>query len=200
MDEITSANAEAEPNSAGQSNLTVQQLANRRLGQLTQSESAQVEEAKETSEETVEQVEEVAQEVTEQVEETESEENVLSQLDFDNLSEEELREISEKLGSRAVARYGELTAKRKAAEEQVARLQAQLQEKQDPLNQPKEIKDNPFSDLDTIEKLQEKVAKEKGFVLKYFLLEKPEGITPHPLELPPQGKEEALPKGQSVEA
>ena len=85
MDEITSANAEAEPNSAGQSNLTVTQLANRRLGQLTPSESAQVEEAKETSEETVEQVEEVAQEVTEQVEETESEENVLSQLDFDNL-------------------------------------------------------------------------------------------------------------------
>lgn len=156
MDEITSANAEAETNSAGQSNLTVQQLANRRLGQLTPSESAQVEEAKETSEETVEQVEEVAEEVTEQVEETQSEENVLSQLDFDNLSEEELREISEKLGSRAVARYGELTAKRKAAEEQVARLQAQLQEKQDPLNQPKEIKDNPFSDLDTIEKLQEK--------------------------------------------
>ena len=70
MDEITSANAEAETNSAGQSNLTVQQLANRRLGQLTESESAQVEEDKETSEETVEQVEEVDEEVTEQVEET----------------------------------------------------------------------------------------------------------------------------------
>ena len=160
MDEITSANAEAEPNSAGQSNLTVQQLANRRLGQLTESESAQVEEAKETSEETIEEQTEVqeVEETQEQPEgsEVESEETVLSQLDFDNLSEEELREISEKLGSRAVARYGELTAKRKAAEEQVARLQAQLQEKQDPLNQPKEIKDNPFSDLDTIEKLQEK--------------------------------------------
>ena len=160
MDEITSANAEAEPNSAGQSNLTVQQLANRRLGQLTESESAQVEEAKEISEEVAEEQTEVqeVEETQEQPEgsEVESEENVLSQLDFDNLSEEELREISEKLGSRAVARYGELTAKRKAAEEQVARLQAQLQEKQDPLNQPKEIKDNPFSDLDTIEKLQEK--------------------------------------------
>jgi len=156
MDEITSANAEAETNSAGQSNLTVQQLANRRLGQLTPSEEAIVEEAKETSEEEVEQVEEVAEQVTEQVEQTESEENVLSQLDFDNLSEQELRELSEKLGSRAVARFGEMTAKRKAAEEKVAQLESMLQEKQDPLNQPREIKDNPFSDLDTIEKLQEK--------------------------------------------
>jgi hypothetical protein len=148
MDEITSANAEADTNSAGQSNLTVQQLANRRLGQLTPSEEAIVEEAKEISEEEVEQVE--------QVEQTESEENVLSQLDFDNLSEEELRELSEKLGSRAVARFGEMTAKRKAAEEKVAQLESMLQEKQDPLNKPREIKDNPFSDLDTIEKLQEK--------------------------------------------
>ena len=156
MDEITSANAEADTNSAGQSNLTVQQLANRRLGQLTPSEEAIVEEAKETSEEEVEQVEEVAEQVTEQVEQTESEENVLSQLDFDNLSEQELRELSEKLGSRAVARFGEMTAKRKAAEEKVAQLESMLQEKQDPLNQPREIKDNPFSDLDTIEKLQEK--------------------------------------------
>jgi hypothetical protein len=129
MDEITSANAEADTNSAGQSNLTVQQLANRRLGQVEQ---------------------------VEQVEQTESEENVLSQLDFDNLSEEELRELSEKLGSRAVARFGEMTAKRKAAEEKVAQLESMLQEKQDPLNKPREIKDNPFSDLDTIEKLQEK--------------------------------------------
>ena len=156
MDEITSANAEADTNSAGQSNLTVQQLANRRLGQLTPSEEAIVEEAKETSEEEVEQVEEVAEEVTEQVEQTESEENVPSQLDFDNLSEEELRELSEKLGSRAVARFGEMTAKRKAAEEKVAQLESMLQEKQDPLSKPREIKDNPFSDLDTIEKLQEK--------------------------------------------
>ena len=156
MDEITSANAEADTNSAGQSNLTVQQLANRRLGQLTPSEEAIVEEAKEISEEEVEQVEEVAEQVTEQVEQTESEENVLSQLDFDNLSEQELRELSEKLGSRAVARFGEMTAKRKAAEEKVAQLESMLQEKQDPLNKPREIKDNPFSDLDTIEKLQQK--------------------------------------------
>ena len=64
MDEITSANAEADTNSAGQSNLTVQQLANRRLGQLTPSEEAIVEEAKETSEEEVEQVARVTRNLT----------------------------------------------------------------------------------------------------------------------------------------
>ena len=58
----------------------------------------------------------------------ESEANVLSQVDLDDMSEEELRELSEKLGSRAVARFGELTAKRKAAEEKAAALEAEIQE------------------------------------------------------------------------
>lgn len=149
-DEITTGNAEPETQTAETTNISVKQLANRRLGQLNQPVE---EEPKNTEEEApeVEAVEEQPEATEEQ-----SEENVLSQLDFDNLSEDELREISEKLGSRAVARYGELTARRKAAEEKVAQLQAQLQEKKDPLNQPREIKDNPFSDLDTVEKLQEK--------------------------------------------
>jgi hypothetical protein len=149
-EEITTGNAEPETQTAETTNISVKELANRRLGQLNQPVE---EEPKNTEEEAPE-----AEAVEEQPEATEeqSEENVLSQLDFDNLSEDELREISEKLGSRAVARYGELTARRKAAEEKVARLEAQLQEKKDPLNQPREIKDNPFSDLDTIEKLQEK--------------------------------------------
>ena len=44
--------------------------------------------------------------------------DVLSQVtDLDNLSDSDLKDLSEKLGSRAVARFGELTAKRKAAEE-----------------------------------------------------------------------------------
>ena len=94
MDEITSANAEAETNSAEQSNLSVKQLANRRLGQLTQSTPAPEEEAKENSEEVVEEQTEVqeVEETQEQPEssETKSEENVLSQLDFDNLSEQDI--------------------------------------------------------------------------------------------------------------
>ena len=45
------------------------------------------------------------------------------------MSEEDLRELADKLGSRAVARFGELTAKRKAAEERLASLEAKLKEK-----------------------------------------------------------------------
>jgi hypothetical protein len=59
---------------------------------------------------------EVEAEVGTEQEETPAEEpaeDVLSQLDLDDMSEADLRELSEKLGSRAVARFGELTAKRK---------------------------------------------------------------------------------------
>ena len=55
--------------------------------------------------------------------EQEEKPDVLSQVtDLDNLSDSELKDLSEKLGSRAVARFGELTAKRKAAEEKAAKL------------------------------------------------------------------------------
>ena len=73
------------------------------------------------------------------------------------MSEEELKDLSEKLGSRAVARYGELTAKRKAAEEKLAELQAQMSEqKNDILNAKKPVENNPYSNLETIEALQDK--------------------------------------------
>ena len=48
------------------------------------------------------------------------------------MSEEELQELSEKLGSKAVARFGALTAKRKAAEERLAVLEAELKDKKKP--------------------------------------------------------------------
>ena len=72
------------------------------------------------------------------------------------MSEEELRELADKLGSRAVARYGELTAKRKSAEERLARLEASLKEKENPLDAPKKVENNPFSNIENIEGLQEK--------------------------------------------
>ena len=157
-DEITTGDVEPAQNTTETTNMTVSQFANRRLGELSKSQEVQVEESQENTEE-VSEVEEVAQEETQEVAEvTEevSEENVLSQLDIDNLSEDELKELADKLGSRAVARFGEMTAKRKAAEEKAAQLESMLKEKQNPLDSPKEIKDNPFSDLDTIEKLQTK--------------------------------------------
>ena len=73
------------------------------------------------------------------------------------MSEEDLKELADKLGSRAVARFGELTARRKAAEEKLAELQHQMQNtKNDILKTTTEIKDNPYSNLDTVDSLKEK--------------------------------------------
>ncbi len=160
-EEIATADAEAVQNSAENTNISVQDLANRRLGQLTQKVQTPTEpeeSAQEVEEQPVEEVIEPEEPVSEESESTESEdpveENVLSQLDLDDMSEDELRELADKLGSRAVARYGELTAKRKAAEEQLAQLQAKLAQ-DNPLD-AKRVQNNPYDNLDTIEKLQEK--------------------------------------------
>ncbi len=79
------------------------------------------------------------------------------EIDLDNLSKEELDELAKSLGSRAVARYGELTAKRKAAEEEVAALKAQMANTNtpDPLAK-KTSENNPYTDLDSLESLQAK--------------------------------------------
>lgn len=90
--------------------------------------------------------------------ETQMEADVLSkEVDLDSMSEQELRELADKLGSRAVARFGELTAKRKHAEEQLTALRQELAARNDksPLDTPK-IENNPFSDIDSVEKLQGK--------------------------------------------
>jgi hypothetical protein len=50
-----------------------------------------------------------------------------------------------------------LTAKRKAAEERLMQLESQLQEKPNPL-EAKKVENNPYGNLDTIEKLQQKAA------------------------------------------
>jgi hypothetical protein len=121
-------------------------------------------EAEEVETEEVEQ-EEVQETAAEETTEVEESEDVLSQLDLDDMSEEDLRELSEKLGSRAVARFGELTAKRKAAEERLAQLESRLKEKPNPLQNNK-VENNPFSNLDTIEKLQDK-AKEVDSIVEW---------------------------------
>ena len=158
-DEIATADSGADTKPVDNTNISVTDFANRRLGQMTsqkteeESQPVAEEPTEETTEEATEEVsestetnEEVSQEETE-VESTS--EDVLSQIDLDNASEEELRELAEKLGSKAVARFGELTARRKAAEEKLAKLEAQMQ-KQSPLETNKKIENNPFSNLTTI--------------------------------------------------
>jgi len=159
-DEIETANAEADQSSVANNNLSVEDFAMRRIGQLNpEAEEPQEEEAEGTDEQETEEVtEEEAEESVESeeaTEETKESDNVLSQLDLDDMSEEDLRELADKLGSRAVARFGELTAKRKAAEERLSSLEAQLKEKPNPL-ETKKVENNPYSNLDSVEKLQAK--------------------------------------------
>ena len=93
--------------------------------------------------------------------------DVLSQVtDLDNLSDSELKELSEKLGSRAVARFGELTAKRKAAEEKAANLQKQLNSRPQVKYSDEEIQSNPYKDIKDATKLQAK-AKELNDVIEW---------------------------------
>lgn len=163
---------------AEQSNMTAADFIARRLGQRsepTESETAppleEVEQEETEGEEDVPQAqEEVEEEATEaEAKEAETEassEDVLSQFDLDDMSEEDLRELSEKLGSRAVARFGELTARRKAAEERLALLEAKLQETPKTLKAPEKVANNPFASLDSVEAVQEQ-AEEVNSVIEW---------------------------------
>ena len=159
-DEIETANAEADQSSVENNNISVEDFAMRRLGELNPVAEEPQEEVTEEAEEQV--TEEVTEEEAEEsveteeaTEETEESTDVLSQLDLDDMSEEDLRELADKLGSRAVARFGELTAKRKAAEERLASLEAKLKETPNPL-ETKKVENNPYGNLDSVEKLQTK--------------------------------------------
>ena len=157
-DEIATADSGADTKPVENTNISVTDFANRRLGQMTSQNTEEESEpvAEEPTEETTEEVTEETQETeTEETEVKSTSEDVLSQIDLDNASEEELKELAEKLGSKAVARFGELTARRKAAEERLAQLEAEIRNK--PAPEPKKkIANNPFSNLETVEEIQAK--------------------------------------------
>ena len=161
--EVTTGNAEPENSTAEKTNITAEDFAIQRLGQPTpepeEQEAPEVEEevADEIATEEVEDTEESDESTEDEESEAESDEQVLSQIDLDDMSEEELRELAYKLGSRAVARFGELTAKRKAAEEKLQQIEAKISaEQSNPLQPKQEVKNNPFDSVDTLEDLQAK--------------------------------------------
>ncbi len=166
-DEITTGDAEPVQNTVDNNNISVTDFVAQRIGGGNQ-EAEETQSTEETNEETEEQVTEetdgVPSEGTQEESDGAESEDVLSQLDLDEMSEEDLRELADKLGSRAVARFGELTAKRKAAEERLTQLESKLKESDNPLNTTKTVKDNPYSNLDTVEKLQEKASEIEGIV------------------------------------
>ena len=194
--EITEGVAEpsTETTAEQSNNMSMADFVSRRLGQQnegTQEEAPIVEATDEVTEEAeVESTEaEVNEEiVAEQTEEPQGSEDVLSQLDLDEMSEDDLRELSEKLGSRAVARFGELTAKRKAAEAKLKEMEALLQNN-NPL-ETQEVANNPYESVDTLEGLQEK-AKEVTEVIEWAeeTLFNADGYGPEDVVTEVEGKE-----------
>lgn len=158
-DEIITENANSDQKPVEQSNLTVDGLIARRLGELSKPSEAKPPSEEVVSEDSLEQ---------ENSDAPKKEKDVLSNLDLESMSESELRDLADKLGSRAVARFGELTAKRKQAEEQIATLQAELQKRNEvsPLDVNSKVENNPYASIDSVEKLQAK-AKEVDDVIEW---------------------------------
>ena len=77
-------------------------------------------------------------------------------VEMENMSEAELKELASKLGSKAVARFGELTAKRRAAEEQLAQLQAELARREEASPLEAKVENNPYASVATPDELQTK--------------------------------------------
>jgi len=101
--EVISVDSESEQNSVG--NITAEEFALQRLEQLQGEQPGDTQEvqAEEVLEEAVESEEETIQETGSESSKEETE-DVLSQYNLDDLSEDELKDLAEKLGSRAVAR------------------------------------------------------------------------------------------------
>ena len=195
----STATAEAEPSSAEtQTRMSDLDFAYSRLGQNPQSEQeeTQVQPEAENTEDNTES-EDVASESGEITEEEKTEdqsEDVLSQSNLDKLldglSEEDFNALKEKLGSRAVERFSELTYRAKSAEEKLAEFQKTLESSKDPLEPTTEIKDNPYSDISDISGLQEK-AQEVNNVIEWAedLLFKSDEYGPSDVVTEIEGKE-----------
>lgn len=120
-------------------NITGADFANRRANQSRESIGVEPPESAETLEEESSSEEEEAEDVG-----GNAVDDVLSQLNLDDLTEDQLKELSKRLGSRALSRFGELTARAKSAEEALAMVPEDLEA------------DNPYSDVGSLESLRKK--------------------------------------------
>jgi len=154
-DDVKTANAEAQESSV--ESITSQQAIARRLSQWEgKGKGAKPDPKPEPEGET-----EPEATTTEAHAKEEKAKDVPSQrttIDLDSLSDEERDSVAEKLRSQAISRYGELTAKRKAAEEETARLREELaklkNQPDDPLKA--EPKANPYSNLKSVDDVKAK--------------------------------------------
>jgi len=156
------------PPSNEPANLDYSQLLSARIKQHTAPPQENPPETEEPESKTEEE-EEVASPVAE-VEPAESEgiageteaselsEDVLSQIDLSKLSQEDIDKLRDVTQSRAVERFGQLTAARKAAEQERDRYRAELAkatQSKNPLETSEPVENNPFKDLNSVEELQE---------------------------------------------
>lgn len=147
---MTENNPTAAEQTAASDNLSVEELFSSVMG-VPQDQTPEEEEA---PPEEVEAEAEEADEATETEEEaTEDDADDSAGIDLESLSEDEVRALAEKLRSKAISRYAELTKRAKTAEEKLAQLQAESTADK-PTAKP--IEDNPFKDLTSIEAIRAK--------------------------------------------
>ncbi len=177
--EVTTPIAGGDKSPVEQSNMSVEQFAARRLSRFSKepapekakepekaaSEPAPTEPEKKPDPQTKQDADKA------ETKEPEAKEVHSQDVDLEKMSEAELKELAENLGSRAVARFGELTAKRKAAEERLQAVEAQLaqlsqaRDQKDPLSDGKP-KENPYKAIKTLPELQAK-AREVDEVIEW---------------------------------
>lgn len=164
MSEVVEAIADASENTAENSNISASDFQMRRSRQLEE-QAAPPSPEPEAEESISEEVETESQPQEEA--EVQSQTDVLSNIDLDNLSEAEIKQLSEALSSRAVDRFGQLTARAKAAEEKARDLEDSLKSQQEQvLSATSDIENNPYEDLKSVQDIQSK-AKEINDVIEW---------------------------------
>ena len=174
-EEVVSESSENSANNEtqGEGNLSMAEFADQLLKRKEEPEEAQpepTEEIEEPAEETAEPTD-VLTENTESAEEEQVEEeessppaepsDVLSKfnIDLDNLSEEESRDLAKALNASAVKRFGRLTAQKKALLAENAELQAQAEQAQQTQSaeMPEFLKDNALHNVHDAQSLNKEV-------------------------------------------
>lgn len=164
MSEVVEAIADASENTAENSNISASDFQMRRSRQLEE-QAAPPSPEPEAEESISEEVETESQPQEEA--EVQSQTDVLSNIDLDNLSEAEIKQLSEALSSRAVDRFGQLTARAKAAEEKARDLEDSLKTQQEQvLSATSDIENNPYEDLKSVQDIRSK-AKEINDVIEW---------------------------------
>ena len=165
MSEGVEAIADASQNTAENTNISASDFEIRRTRQMEEQVAPPAPEPEAEESSISEDVETESQ--PQEEEEVQSQTNVLSNIDLDNLSETEIKQLSEALSSRAVDRFGQLTARAKSAEEKARNLEDSLKTQQEQvLSATSEIENNPYQDLKSVKNIQDK-AKEINDVIEW---------------------------------